>query len=736
MRKNKNKPIRRSFEDYIQNEGRQQHYAYLQAQEELAKQESSNRTEERKREDAERSVRKITRQQDRVDDAEYDRTNTVSLVNPNDDTRSWFEKTTDDVWIAAETGYRLFEQVLLNRSYDPKKAYNEAVEHVREHGINRRIENENKAREKAKQEFLSKYTPEAYAQAKLRADQKNVTNLYKQIAGQGTASLIAQDGIEFDQLDRDTQASIAKRELEYRSLISPSDDTITMAQQAMEQYSQQQLDPKAQPEGYFDPEIKHDRHGRIYYGMSPWMKDWWSQSMQNMNTAQRDNFIGMGLRYDEKKQHALNAQKYYQAQNDLIEIPKQIDLLNKYLSGDQLTDFQKKTIDEVVWTDPTKTANQVVNDLKSRLTQAYGDNMRYRGDAEWIESYDPAFSWSWNPKTLAERLIKNIGANLESVISKGFEDWQIPAYTSGLTDEVGALDKELSGLKNADYRTKIQLLNKFIKEGDRKSEFWKEGARVNQEDIDNVKQEHEPSEYFKYRMQTSDGAFYKPSTWMYKMPEVWGSSQSSWMKQTTAMGLNAVAALASGGWSLAAGGAGFGLAMSSSSDENNAEVAENYRSRLKQVLQNTGLAEDFVNSRPGGKKSLDESIEEYVMSPWELGNRKLDNATFEALHGVNSLYQDDMAAVTGDNIVDTYLQISPLAGLARAAKPSSALRAARKWGSAASMISPVAGATAYATSAVTTAAGRKLMQTAAGKAFAKQTQSAVNFTKKLPKRLL
>lgn len=176
---------------------------------------------------------------------------------------------------------------------------------------------------------------------------------------------------------------------------------------------------------------------------------------------------------------------------------------------------------------------------------------------------------------------------------------------------------------------------------------------------------------------------------MYKQSNLWGSSQSSWIKQSIAFGLNTIGAFLPGGQlgalgRGALGGTSFLQNMSASGDENDAEITENAGIRIKNNIVNAGLEKQFMGSR---FNNIDDAIEAYKRNPWPLQSSDLRKAVFGALNGVNSLYEDDMAAVIGDNIMDTYLQITPFASYARAVKPSSFAKAS-KFASKASTISP------------------------------------------------
>lgn len=766
MRKKTNIPSRMSYRQFIFGEGRAdalQRTARIMEEDERARkelterkrrrqeQESSDRAEERNREDAERSARtnvsdrkqnarrnvfedlasapfRSAGEKEYISDADYERLTAPKLTSPQEDNRKWYQKAADFVFDGIDrlTG-ELSRFMPGGISLTGDASQHRTPEHDIVSSALQSIADWQDERSKKRE--LSKYSLEALNAAEERLNKKRQSNFELQD--------------DFDALDQEQQQSIIQRELDYRQLVGPSQETIATTEQAAQEYITNRKRSVNQPNNYFDPEIKHDRYGRIYYTQSPWMKDAWSQAMQNMNTAQRDNFVGMDVRYQEKKNRAQNAEKYYQAEINVQELPIRIKLLEDLMSGKQLSEQQIAYIqgqsNTVLLPSMYENLHQ---DLNNQLVQSYGDLRRYKKDSEFIESYDPKIKTKFikNPINWFQDLVNNTGTRISNFIDDATKDWYDLSYMSNIADEVNALDWNLSGISDGIPEQKLQIIQKFIEKGDKKSERWKKAANQNQEDIDRWKNWHDVSDYFKYREETSDGAFYKPGTWLYKQPGLWGSSQSSWIKQSSSMAINTAAALASGGTTRFVGGAtGFGVAMSSSSDENNAEVAENFKTRFKQSLQNKNLERQFLNSRPGqkeNKKSLDDAVDEYMLDPWEFGNRQLDETLFNSMYGANSLYQDDMAAVVGDNIIETYLQISPLAHFARASKPSSIVKIASSAGSKTAVLGPGASAAAFATTAFGTAAKRKIANTAAGKAIAKQANEVVQFAKKVPTRLL
>jgi len=223
-------------------------------------------------------------------------------------------------------------------------------------------------------------------------------------------------------------------------------------------------------------------------------------------------------------------------------------------------------------------------------------------------------------------------------------------------------------------------------------------------------------------MEHADGSFWKPDTWLYKNANLWGSSQASWIKQNISLLLNTALAFGTGGGSIAARGAigatSAGLGYSSSSDETNAEVAQNYRERLKSVLKNKKAVDKFLKNAPENvKDNLDDAVTEYTLRPWELGDRQAQSAVFESLHGANSLYEDGIMAVFGNEMVEMYLQASPFARYARASKPSTIIGAANRAGAHVGPLGPAAQGVAWAGTAAAKATKEALSKTAVGRAL-------------------
>lgn len=732
-------------------------------------QESSDRAEERNREDAERSARvnantqsqkttetsldytgtniksdeskSINRPKDVMSREEYLKANDIPLTTADHSNGPWYQRAANWLGQYADQFREQQKDVHASSNWWISKpfiwfsdfvggAISGAIEGARDYA-NYRAQI---AEDKKRKEFLSNFTQQAYKNA--RAEALSPKNAIQDYGYDPEDPMFG--------LDEQQQESIAKREQEYRDLIGPSNETLSIYQEQAEEFLNQQAPNR--PSNYGKPRFTRDRYGRLNGIDMPWLNDFWTQAMENMNEVQRDAFGGMQIRFNEKALRADNASKYYSAQQDSERIPRWNNLLDKFSKDPTaLNEYERASVEELIQKPYDTILNvdvaQKKSELQQRMLQVPVELNRYKRDAEFMESYDPEFHWSWNPISLVTRAARSTSVGFDRLMSKGLEDWWNLGWTSSITDDVEALDAELKGLKTASLDRKQQILQQYKNEGVRKSQYWKRGVEENEKDLQEWKDHHQVSDYFKFKMEHSDGSFYKADTWLYKNANLWGSSQSSWIKQMTSLGLNTMIGLGVGGGSMAAtgsiGGTSAVLGYSSSADETNAEVIQNYRERLKQQLKNKGLTREFLKSAPRNvKDNLDDAVTEYTLRPWELGNRQVQEVAFESMHGANSLYEDGIMAVFGGEMVDMYLQISPFARYARASKPSSIINTATKAGSYTSVISPVVGAATTAGTAVTKATKQALSKTAIGQSISKQTRKFVDFSKKIPERLL
>lgn len=717
-------------------------------------QESSDRAEVRNREDAERSAR--TSAPRRSQEVDTEQQSTTSLMNqfgmpvgwnpfkPSTNKRS--EKKKKDYITDAEYDILTGPEIQTNRN---KTWYESAAgslfdvmdyfhlpgagERKWERGLLEKVaiakDRENKKKE------LSKYTPEAIAAAEQRAEQRRMdanARLNSISTNSDTSKLPTGNYDEFDMLRQDIKRNIADREFEYRTVIGPTDDQIQQMQYQLQGATDtsNKIPRVDMPEGY---------------NISTWGKDAWSQAMQNMNRAQRDEFVGYDERYEEMSGRLGNAAKKYQADIDLEELPWKLELLKKLQRGEQLTEGEITAItgrpDSKLLLMPGM-VQKMISDAEKRINAAKYDQYRYAKDAEFVESWDPNVEWSITrpgrtASQMVGRSISYINKAVDDLTDSWYDDY---SWTSKFSNEIDALNENIAGIRSASPREKIALINKYKAAGTEKQKKWQKGIESNQKDIDKWKQKHDVSDYFLYREQTSDGAFYKPGTWLYKQPGLWGSSQASWIKQTGSLAMNTVGALIPGSVAVRAilGTASLGVATSSGVSENSSESAENFRGRLKSILQSRGLINKFLksNEQATNGKTIEETIEEYSLNPWRFSDSDLDQAAFDSHTGLNAAFQDNMSAVLGDNVFDTYLQISPIHNYLRASKPTQASKISNALKGNFSSISPAAQPIASGIKHFGGKAISSLSKTAIGKSVKRQTQGVLQFAEKIPSRIL
>jgi len=215
--------------------------------------------------------------------------------------------------------------------------------------------------------------------------------------------------------------------------------------------------------------------------------------------------------------------------------------------------------------------------------------------------------------------------------------------TSGFANDVETSRLMLRHYKNIkDEKSANEFLKAWHQMVEGKMNSWQEGIDKNQEDIDRHSANHKVSDYFQYKERTAQGIF-SWQTWFYKQPGLFGSSQSAWLKQSVATGLNFATAFMPGGKAanLIRTGMGAGvtlpMAMSASESENYAELAENYKQSLKNKLASVGLLGDFLKGDKNAN-DIDEAIEHFVLGKYLPSNPKIMQAAANATYGANAMF--------------------------------------------------------------------------------------------------
>lgn len=271
--------------------------------------------------------------------------------------------------------------------------------------------------------------------------------------------------------------------------------------------------------------------------------------------------------------------------------------------------------------------------------------------------------------------------------------------TTQAHDELGDITRHTASMF-APNRTRDEqraMLGRALEEKQNKEKEWQTVIDKNIADRESY---NKVDRWFKNREDAAGTDIFDKSTWLYKMPGLIAGSASGGGKILPAMAIGiatAAAAGATGGLAglgiLALGGAGaYGLNYGAGVAENNAEVAMAYNERIEDYLKNqktksgkSNLYEDIVNEgreKLNLPKDLDNKqvFELFRAGEYTTNNAAADKKMQELATGIESQFQDDMAAVTWTAGLETVLQVLPIKGLSasRLAKYQMLKTAARR----------------------------------------------------------
>lgn len=259
------------------------------------------------------------------------------------------------------------------------------------------------------------------------------------------------------------------------------------------------------------------------------------------------------------------------------------------------------------------------------------------------------------------------------------------------SNDYGGDDREnletLRGFDKANAAQRNEMLKKYNDRMKIYREYWEAAIDKNIKEGQYYKQAHPISKEFQKRVATTKDDIWEKGGWvfghhlnvdnlLYKNMDQMGYSMSSWNKQ----GVGVMGAFTT---NPASNTAGFIMNQASSEEENNMEVATNYRKRLSNIISDK-LSEDkdiengFMSvarkdlnfEDPDKVKNLTkkerdlikQQQKEYVMQLITEGKYKpvfskfegslndaLIQAQYEAAQGSNNLFNRDMMATTSDN---------------------------------------------------------------------------------------
>lgn len=245
--------------------------------------------------------------------------------------------------------------------------------------------------------------------------------------------------------------------------------------------------------------------------------------------------------------------------------------------------------------------------------------------------------------------------------------------------------------ENASYSYKEGAVRNAIEAAKRVRENNNKIAQHNQEE-ENL-YEQRVSNYFKSRRDTPGMDFFDPDTYLYKLSGVMGSSAGSWRSSAASMGLSiaatATAVPTMGGSIAVAAPIVYNINKGQGYSENNAEVTNAARELFTQKIggvdsqkykkiidaakeQLYGIRQNQI-TKTGERPVVDQNaepyltneqlIDQYLAGNIRVNDKDIQNAKIDALSNINSLFEHDMMATTGDAAINTVLQLMPVGKL-------------------------------------------------------------------------
>lgn len=493
---------------------------------------------------------------------------------------------------------------------------------------------------------------------------------------------------------------------------------------------------EADPEGYFYEKEQRELESKPKT-LANYFKNWWASHGRKMNDFQAEDFQGYMDRSDQWERLANSTKQYFEIQDE-------IDNLNSQLAQYRLNtqNISKAPIEEVrKWYG----AIDVLETQKNALQQ---ELKKLEPDVEAFKTYIPN-----SIKGSYYDLVAGNGEN--SILSN-----TIFGRTSQAHDELGDITRFTTSMFSPN-RTRAEqkaMLDKALDAKQEKYKEWQKGYDANIKDRESY---DKVDRWFKQREEKAGTDIFDKNTWLYGMPGLIAGSTSGMSKMIPAMltgALTGAAIAATGGWAgvgIAAAGGLPTLALNYGAGvaENNAEVAMAYTERLKGYLQaqpgkKGSMFDDIVAE---GRKKLDlntstvdddQIFEHFRRGDFNINNVAVNKKMYELAVGIESQFQDDMAATTWSAGLETVLQILPFgkalsvlkAGLGTKLAESSTMKALTKGYEIGSIASPIGGAI-YAPLHLAMSPARKYMSKAVREMADDIAKSSI-IGENIPKELL
>lgn len=417
------------------------------------------------------------------------------------------------------------------------------------------------------------------------------------------------------------------------------------------------------PEGYaYEKEQQRLENSPKTFGN--YLKNWWNTLGRQQNDFQIGTFQGYKDRADQWERLANSTMDYLNIQEELEEINNILTDLNKSYKE------QGKTLPVTEELSKMLTRKKFLED-KSRELQS---------DVEAFKTYIPnSYSAGYH----------------DLVAGNGKDSWFSNNFIFGRTgqahDELGDITRFTSTMfsPNRSISEQKRMLQKALDAKENKVKEWQEGIDANIKDRESYGR---VDRWFKNREQAAGTDIFDSNTWLYKMPGLIAGTSSGFSKIVPAMvsgALTGAAVASMAGPEAAPAGAVIGalgtagtylLNYAAGVEENNSEISMSYNEKLEDYLKNQkgksgSLYNDIVKEGReklglSKSKASDEQIFElYRRGSYTINNAEANKKMAELAIGIESQFQDDMAAVTWGAGFQTALDVIPYGRGLKLARP-------------------------------------------------------------------
>lgn len=379
------------------------------------------------------------------------------------------------------------------------------------------------------------------------------------------------------------------------------------------------------------------------------LQRWWARNATDQwgvmkNKAEINEAQGEVVRAREKQQ-LLNAVKQFYENN------QQLAIIQNELQNGNVQD--KKVLDDLYsdMNDLVARNQQLLPLVKSASTYSYNDDNN-------LVMYSPFVAPKLNTSSTAE--------NIKQAISL-FENtpW---GSKNNVSENLARIQSNFS-----DFTERKQKYDTWVDKTLIPAK--KESVETDYKDLE--KYNVDPVFAQKAEEAQRNMSFRNLDTYLYGLPSVLGSSASNNGIQYFSQALKTVAAgmalfPATAPWSIPVMAVGALAGVVSGEKENNAEVASNYMdafyTKLQKPMPNSTKTyyQEFMDQISSGEKnklSPEDAFNRFVFNPQLIKNEEIKRIAAGTLMGSNNLFENDMVAVVGSEMLDTSIGLLvPLGG--------------------------------------------------------------------------